>query len=68
MTEQGETATSTIYEITKFNPAAHGQGKGLTMAVIQTDSTAKLSPLNATILAGISDLKPSGQNNVKLWE
>jgi hypothetical protein len=38
------------------------------MAVIQTDSTAKLSPLNGTILAGISDLKPSGQNNVKLWE
>ena len=67
-TEQGETATSTIYEITKFNPAAPSQGKGLTMAIIQTGSTGLLAPLNGTILAGISDLQPSGQNSVKLWE
>src|SRR5919199_4962778 len=48
-TEQGETATSTIYEITKFNPAAPSQGKGLTMAIIQTGSTGLLAPLNGTI-------------------
>jgi cytoskeletal protein RodZ len=67
-TEQGETATATFYEILKINPAEDGDGKGLTMAVIQTDSTGKLAPLNGTILAGISDLQSNVDNTVTLWE
>jgi hypothetical protein len=66
--EQGETATATFYEIAKFDPAAPGEGKGLTMALIETDSTGTLAPLNGTILAGISDMQPNGETSVTLWE
>jgi hypothetical protein len=68
MTEQGETATVTLYEIAKFNPAAAGGGKGLTMAVIDTNSTGTLARLNGTIVAGISDMQPNGETSVTLWE
>jgi hypothetical protein len=50
-TEQGETATATFYEILKIDPATPGEGRGLTMAVIHTDSTGALEPLNGTIVA-----------------
>jgi hypothetical protein len=66
--EQGETATATFYEIAKFDPAAPGEGKGLTMALIETDSTGTLAPLNGTILAGISDMQPNGETSVTFWE
>jgi hypothetical protein len=68
ITEQGETATATFYEILKINPATAGDGKGLTMAVIHTDSTGMLAPLNGTNLAGISDLQSNVENTVTLWE
>jgi len=68
MTEQGETATATFYEIAKFDPATAGEGKGLTMALIETDSTGTLAPLNGTIVAGISDMQPNGETSVTLWE
>ena len=68
MTEQGETATATFYEIVQFNPATAGEGKGLTMAVIHTDSTGTLAPLNGTIVAGISDMQPNGETSVTLWK
>jgi hypothetical protein len=68
VTEQGETATATFYEIAKFNPARPGEGKGLTMAVIHTNSTGTLAPLNGTIVAGISDMQLNGETSVTLWE
>jgi hypothetical protein len=68
MTEQGETATATFYEIAKFDPTTMGEGKGLTMALIETDSTGTLAPLNGTIVAGISDMQPNGETSVTLWE
>jgi hypothetical protein len=68
MTEQGETATATFYEIAKFDPATMGEGKGLTMALIETDSTGTLAPLNDTIVAGISYMQPNGETSVTLWE
>jgi hypothetical protein len=67
-TEQGETATATFYEILRIDPATAGGGKGLTMAVIHTDSTGMLAPLNGTIVAGISDLQSNEENTVTLWE
>lgn len=67
-TEQGETATAIFYEIAKFDPATAGEGKGLTMALIHTDSTGTLAPLNGTIVAGISDMQPNGETSVTLWE
>ena len=68
ITEEGETATATFYEILKIDRAVAGDGRGLTMAVIQTDSTGTLAPLNGTILAGISDLQSNEENMVTLWE
>ena len=68
VTEQGETATLTFYEIAKFDPAAAGEGKGLTMALIETDSTGTLASFNGTIVAGISDMQPNGETSVTLWE
>jgi hypothetical protein len=68
MTEQGETATATFYDILEIDPAITGNGRGLTMAIIQTDSTDTLAPLNGTILAGISDLESNEENTVTLWE
>jgi len=70
MTEQGETATVTFYEIAKFDPATPGEGKGLTMALIETESTGMLAPLNGTILAGIADMQPNGETSITLreWE
>jgi hypothetical protein len=67
-TEQGEAATATFYEIAKFDPSTAGEGKGLTMALIETDSTGTLAPLNGTIVAGISDMQPNGETSVTLWE
>jgi hypothetical protein len=68
VTEQGETATATLYEIAKFNPAMAGEGKGLTMAVISTNSTGTLAPLNGTVVIGISDMQPNVETSVTLWE
>jgi hypothetical protein len=43
MTEDGETATATIYEIVQFNNAAiGGGGNGIVTAVFQTNSTVCL--------------------------
>ena len=67
-TEQGETATATFYEIAKFDPARAGEGKGLTMALIETTSTGTLAALNGTIVAGIADMQPNGETSVILWE
>ncbi len=66
-TEGGETATVIFYEIAKLDPATAGKGKGLTMALINTNSTGSLAPLNGTILAGISDMQPNGETSVTLW-
>jgi hypothetical protein len=68
MTEHGETATATFYEIVRFSPSIAGEGKGLTMAVIHTKSTGTLAPLNGTIVAGISNEHINGENSVTLWE
>jgi hypothetical protein len=68
MTEQGESATATYYEILEIDPAAAGNGKGLTTAVINTDSTGTLAPLNGTIVAGVSNLQSNEANTVTLWK
>ena len=64
----GETATSTAYEIVQFaNPTApQGGGKGIVTAVFQTNSTGTLAPLNGMIAAGIDDMSPS-IDRITLW-
>jgi hypothetical protein len=66
-TEDGnETATATFFDIVRFNPAT-GEGKGIVMAVVHTDSTGILAPLNGTIVAGTDDTKPE-ETVITLWE
>ena len=66
-TEDGQTATATFYETVKLDPATGG-GKGITMGVMHTDSTGTLAPLNATILVGMDDILPNGEEVITIWE
>jgi hypothetical protein len=66
-TEDGQTATSTFYEIVQLDPAT-GEGKGITMGVIHTDSTGTIAPLNGTILVGTDNIQPSGEEDIAIWE
>ena len=66
-TEDGQTATSTFYEIVQLDPATGG-GKGITMGVIHTDPTGTLAPLNGTILVGTDDIQPNGEEVITIWE
>lgn len=67
ITEDGQTATSTFYEIVQLDPATGG-GKGITMGVIHTDPTGTLAPLNGTILVGVDDIQPNGEEVITIWE
>ena len=66
-TEDGQTATSTFYEIVQLDTAT-GEGKGITTGVIYTDSTGTIAPLNGTILVGTDDIQPNGEEDITLWE
>lgn len=66
-TEDGnETATATFYYIARLNPST-GEGKATAIAVIHTDSTGRLAPLNGTILEGINEIRPE-ETVVTLWK
>jgi hypothetical protein len=67
-TEDGETATATLYEIIQFNsPAPSSGGKGIITKVFQTNSTGMLAPLNGMIAVGIDDLTSSGESHITFW-
>jgi hypothetical protein len=66
-TENGETATAAVYEIVQFNPAAPGWGKGIVTAVLQTNSTGMLAPLNGMIAVGVDDITSANESHVTLW-
>jgi hypothetical protein len=63
-----DTATATIYEIDQ-QPASSGEGKGIVIAVVNTNSTSStLAPLNGMIVAGIDDiLTTTGESDITLW-
>ncbi len=66
----GETATTTFYEIIQFsNPAEAplGGGKGFKVIIFHTNSTGMLAPLNGVIAAGINDLQPNGESELTAW-
>jgi hypothetical protein len=68
-TEDGsESATSTFYEITRFNMQT-GEGRGIAIATFHTNSTTGvLAPLNGMILTGIDELYPDQTGRQTLWE
>ncbi len=66
----GETATTTFYEIIQFsNPAEAplGGGKGIKIIIFHTNSTGMLAPLNGVIAAGINNLQPNGESELTAW-
>jgi hypothetical protein len=68
ITEDGsESATATVYEIARFN-MQDGNGRGIVVAYIHTDSTGRLAPLNGTILTGIDELYANQTGLLTLWE
>jgi hypothetical protein len=67
-TEDGsENATATVYEIVRFN-MQNGEGRGIAIAYIHTDSTGSLAPLEGMIVTGIDELHPDGSGMLTLWE
>lgn len=66
MREDGsESATATLYEIVRFN-MQDGTGKGIAMAVIHTNSTGLLAPLDGMILAGQEEFRADGSRLVTM--
>ena len=66
----GETVTTTFYEIIQFsNPAEAplGGGKGFKIIKFHTNSTGMLAPLNGVIAAGINDIQPNGVSELTAW-
>lgn len=62
-----ENATATLYEIARFN-MQDGSGKGIAIAVVHTNSTGKLAPLDGMILTGQEEFRADGSRLVAMWE
>ena len=60
-----ESATVTFYEIVRFGEQ---QGRGIAIAVFETNSTGMLAPLDGMIMVGVDELPQEGNSTVTLWE
>jgi hypothetical protein len=68
-TEDGsESATAKFFGIARFNMEEEGSGRGIVIAVVHTNSTGRLAPLDVMILAGQGELAPDGTSLLTLWE
>ena len=67
-TEDGtENATAISYEIARSNKE-EGIGKGIAIAIIHTNSTGRLAPLDGMILVGQEEFQPDGRALLTYWE
>lgn len=67
-TEDGSNnATAAVYELGQFN-AQDLTGRGIAIAVIHTNSTGLLAPLDGMILAGQDEFLPDGGAFITYWE
>jgi hypothetical protein len=67
-TEAGtESATATFYAIGRFN-MEDGSGRSIIIALVHTNSTGQLAPLNGAIVAGEIEFLPDQTSLVTLWE
>jgi hypothetical protein len=67
-TEDGsENATAISYEIARSNKE-EGIGKGIAIAIIHTNSTGRLAPLDGMILLGQEEFQPDGRALLTYWE
>jgi hypothetical protein len=65
--DRSENATATSYEIARSNKE-EGIGKGIAIAIIHTNSTGRLAPLDGMILAGQEEFQPDGRALITFWE
>jgi hypothetical protein len=65
MTEDGETVNATFYEIVGLTT---GGGNGIAIAVLHTNSTGRLAPLNGMIVVGTDYMQPIGNGLTTYWE
>jgi hypothetical protein len=65
--DRSENATATTYEIGQFNIQDY-TGKGIAIAVFNTNSTGKLAPLDGMILIGEDEFLPDGSALITYWE
>ncbi|HJU34242.1 MAG TPA: hypothetical protein VJ695_03880 [Nitrososphaera sp.] len=67
-TEDGsENATVISYEIARSNKE-QGIGRGISIAVIHTNSTGMLAPLDGMMLVGLEEFQPDGRALLTYWE
>jgi hypothetical protein len=67
-TEDGrENATAISYEIARSNKE-QGIGKGISIAVVHTNSTGRLAPLDGIILVGQEEFQSDGRALITFWE
>jgi hypothetical protein len=67
-TEDGtESAIAKFYSIGRFD-VEDGSGKSILIALVHTNSTGQLAPLNGAIVAGEVEFLPVGTNLITLWE
>jgi hypothetical protein len=62
-----ESATATFYAIGRFN-MEDNSGRSIIIALVNTDSTGQLAPLNGAIVAGQIEFLPDQTNLITLWE
>jgi hypothetical protein len=69
-TEDGsESATATFYGIARFNMEEEDDtGRGIIIALVHTNSTGQLAPLDGMILAGQIEFLPDQTGLLTLWE
>jgi len=67
-TEDGsENASAISYEIARSNKEL-GIGKGISIAIIHTNSTGRLAPLDGMVLVGQEEFQPDGRALLTYWE
>jgi hypothetical protein len=66
-TSEGESAEAKFFGIARFN-MEESTGRGIVIALVHSDSTGRLAPLNGMILAGDVEFDPEGTSLTTLWE
>jgi hypothetical protein len=62
-----ERAIADFYEIARFN-MQNGSGRGVIIALVHTNSTGKLAPLDGMMLIGLQEFTSESTSLVKAWE
>jgi hypothetical protein len=65
--DRTQNATATFYGIARFN-IENGTGRGIIIALVHTNSTGSLAPLDGMILAGTIEFQPDQTGLLTLWE